>query len=497
MAKGILGLGISAQEIRFTYLEKRRRGLILLKSGRVSSPAPANLKEPTHLTQTIQELLTREKISTQKIFLCLSEEDLLLHQINLPKMPEKELNEVIRGEIERVPKFSNNIEFDYLYSATKLDEQKLRILFCALPKTNLDNYIQGIQNTGITLESLEVSPLNLLEIFYNRIGKDKAEALVVLDSHTSFIMVFWQNECKLFFQLAAGKIDLYVSGQQLNKSSFLSWIEDIKRTIKSYQREFGGRIVEKLWFIWDNENCPDLGDLVRQELGVEVAIPQLGDFHIRLAEKEVEFNPIFFLSLPSPLIYVKGIRQKFNFRHFLHQIKLEEVTRAIGTFVLIYLILAGSVLGIVTGLYLTAKRKILAEEKEAVGKITSLEMQTQELRKERNDYLDAKDRLLKQAAFVKMLNRISWSEIFATVSSALPENVSLSSFRVSESGEVRIEGATFSIDSIAQMIRKINAVVFLGDAQFDYLREKETEGKKIVEFGIITRLKIDAANKAE
>lgn len=491
MAKGILGLEVSAQEIRYVYLEKRQRGFILSKSGRFSNPSPTISEDPANLTSVIQNFLAQEKISTQKIFLCLSGEDLLLHQVNLPRMPEEELNEVIRGEIERVPRFSNQ-EFDYIYTSFKLDEQKLRILLCALPKNNLDNYIQGVQNTGITLESLEVSPLNFLEVLYNRIGKEKAEALVVLDSHASFVMVFWQNECKLFFQTAAGKEDLYTSSHQLNSSAFLSWTEDIKRIIKSYQREFGGRVVEKIWFIWDNQNCPDLDDLVAQELGMDVAIPKPEDFNIGLEEKEQAFNPIFLLSLAAPLIYIKGIRQKFNFKHFLRQIKLKKVVRNIGLFVLIYLIIMGSLLGIVTGIYLTANKEILAKEKEALNKVTSLEMQTAELRKERDEYLDIKDRILRQAAFVKMLNRISWSEIFATVSSALPEDVSLSSFKVSESGEVKIEGATFSIDSIAEMIRKIGLVPFLEDAQFDYLRERQAEDKKIVEFGIVTRLKQEA-----
>jgi len=72
-----------------------------------------------------------------------------------------------------------------------------------------------------------------------------------------------------------------------------------------------------------------------------------------------------------------------------------------------------------------------------------------------------------------MLNRISWSKIFATISAVLPQEVSLSWFDVSESGQIKLEGSTFSIDSIADVIRKLNDVDFLEDAQFSFMKEKE------------------------
>ncbi len=488
MSKGILGLEIFASGVRYTYLQRKQRGFILSKSGKFSPPIPTAVKEPDSLARIIQGILKQENIFPAKICLSLSGEDLLIHQINLPKMTKNELDEVIRGEIERIPKFSNK-EFDYIYSVSKLNEQKLRILFGAVTKDNLDAYIQGLQRTGTRLEGLEISPLNLLEILYAHLSKDKAEVLLVLDSHSSSMMIFWQNECKIFFQMAAGKSDLYLPNYELNKSAFLSWVEEIKRVLKSYQREFGMRPVERFWFIWDNERSQDLSGLLGKELEMEVTPPKLENFALKLSDKEPAFNPIFLLSLAGPLVYIKGLRQKFNSKHFLRHIRLKEVTRKVSIFVLSYMLLLGSLLGMLTVNYNLARKKMLASEEELTQRIATLETQTMELRKERDNYLDTRDRLLLQAAFVRDLNRVSWSEIFARISSVLPENVSLSSFKVSESQEVKIEGATFAIDSIAEMIRKINASSFLEEVQFDFLREREIEDKRIVEFSIVTKLK--------
>lgn len=484
--KRILGLEITSQEIRYVYLERIRRRILVSKTGKFSPPNLSSLKE----------LLTQENLSPSKICISLSGEDLLIHQINLPKMPESELDEVIRSEIERIPKFSHK-EFDYIYSLVKLDDLKCRALFCAIAKESLDSYIQGLQNIGIPLERLEISPLNLLEILYGRIDKDKAEGLVVLDRNSSSIMIFGQNECKLFSQPATGKEDLYSSTGQINQVVFSNWIDEIRRILKSYQREFPKQPVQRLWCIWDNERPEGLAEMMSKGLDIEVSVPKPEDFGIELADKDTVFNPIYFLSLAGPLISAKGIKQRFDFRHFLASIKLKEMTRKVVLFVLLYLLILGSLLGIISFSYFSAREKILTEEKEMAERMANLEAQTMELKKERNDYLDTKDRLLSQAGFVKMLNRISWSEIFAKVSSVLPENVSLSSFDVSESGQVKIQGDTFNIDSIAELIRKINAVAFLEEAQFDFLREREVENKKLVEFGIVTRLKIEKMKKDE
>lgn len=491
MAQILLGLELSSKEIRYTFLERKQKRGVLLKAGKVPFSEGTSLKNPANLKGIIQEFLKQENISPHKIFLTLSgsREDLLIHQINLPKMSQAELGEVISGEIERIPKFANK-EFDYTYAASRIDEQKQRVLFCAMAKESLDAFVGGLKQTGKALESLEISPLNLLEIFYNQVDKDKAEALLVLDDRASYVAIFWQNECKLFFQMASGRSDLY-QGKELNRGTFSIWMDDVKRVFKSYQREFGARFVDKLWFIWDKENAPGLDSLIAKEVEMELIVPALENFSINLQNKELDFNPLYFLSLASPLIYIKGIKEKFDFKHFLRKTALQSVVKKAITFGLIYIALISTILGIFTARFLISTKKISISEKEAAKQVMTLEIQTVELRQERDDYLDIKSRLLKQAAYVRMLNRISWSEIFGKICSALPDNISLSSFQVPEGGQVRIEGSTFAIDSIAELIRKINSLAFLENAQFDFLREREVENKRIVEFGIITKLKAE------
>jgi Tfp pilus assembly PilM family ATPase len=250
MAK-IIGVEVSYSEIRYVYIRKRFRGFSILKKGRISTGGFSNLKDPEKLTFTIRQLIQQERLSPAKICLALSNDDFVIHQTTPPKMTEAELDKVVQGEIEDISKFSN-LDFDYIYTASKRDEQSLRILFCALARPTLHSYIQAIQKTGLRLESLVVAPLNLLDLLYAQMPKDKTQALLVLDERASFIMIFSKDDCRLFFKMATGSEDLFVRGS-LDKSAFLSWTGEMKRIIQSYQREFTAQPIEKIWFSWDNE----------------------------------------------------------------------------------------------------------------------------------------------------------------------------------------------------------------------------------------------------
>lgn len=490
MAKGILGLEISLAEIRYVYLKRKQRGFTLFKNARLSPSDFASLKEPENLTRFIQELLKQEKLSPAKICLVLSGDDFVIHQTSSPRMSDNELKEVIQGEIEGIPKFLNIKDFDYIYSSSKLDQQRLRVLFCALARDTLNSYTQAIQRTGIPLASLEIAPLNLLELLYVQVRRNQAQALLVLDERSSYMMIFSQNECKIFFQMATGRADLYSNDLQLDKSRFLSWTEEMKRIFKSHEREFGAQEIEKIWFVWDNQSEKELNKLVAEELEIETISPRLQDFGGN--NKAGELNPIFFLSLASPVVYIKGLKQKLNFKHFLGAIKLKKTIRRVSILVLLYMMGMGLVSRTLIYGFVSSKNNILMNQKDISQRTAYLEKQNAALKKERDAYLDTKDRLLRQAAFVRLLNRISWSEIFAKISTVLPQDISISLFDFSETGEVKIEGSTYTIDLVAQMIRKINAVSFLENAQFNFLKEKESEGKRTVEFGIVTRLKADS-----
>ena len=172
-------------------------------------------------------------------------------------------------------------------------------------------------------------------------------------------------------------------------------------------------------------------------------------------------------------------------------LKAREAIRKTSLVVALFIFLVGSLLGRITINSIVSRNKILAEDKQLTDRIAALEKQTVGLKRERTSYLDVRNRLLKQATFVRRLNRVSSSEIFGHIVSALPEDISLLSFELAESGKVGLKGSTLKIDTLAEFIRKINAIAYFEDVKFDFLREKEIKGRRIVEFDIYTKLRAD------
>lgn len=491
MSEGILGLELNSEIIRFTYLKKLSKGGIFSQKGEFPFSGFSQLKSPADLSRLLLEIIKKENISCRKICLTLSTEESLIHQINLPKMKENELQGIIFDEIERIPRFSNQA-FSYIYQVSKLDEQKVRVLFCALTKNTIDLCLKAAEQAGLSVASLEISPLNLVELISNRAEKkNKAEALLVLRKNSSQMAIFLQDECKLYFQMATGQQDLSSSQAAINQANYPRWVEEMDRIFKSCEREFKAPPVEKLWLVWDNESAPDLNKLLAKDLAREVASPQPADFSLKL-ENDAGLNPMYFTALAAPLNYLRRSKPKLNFRHFLRSVELKRTAQKVKFLAFFYLLGAGLSLG---GLafYYSSSAKDFSSRKEEIGqRIQTLNSQTAQLQLEKSTYLEVRDKLLKQAAYVQLLNRISWSEVFGKVGATLPEGASLSRFEVSESGAVKLEGATFVIDTIAELIRKISRVSFLEDARFSFLKEREAEGKKIVEFGLVTQLKGDS-----
>ncbi len=498
MPKGILGLEVSSGVIRYVYLQKKARKLTISRCGATAfTNSLSGIKSPPALSEAIKKIILEERVVPAKQCLALSGPDTLIHQINLPKMSDSELKEVISGEIERVSVFSHK-DFDYIYSEHKLDAERSSVLFTAITKENLDFYLQGASGSGVGLESLEISPLNLWEILSSQVEKTGHEALLVLEEKVSYLLIFSQNECRFFYAMSTGGQDLCPrKNEPVSNSVFFVWIEEVKRLFKSYVREYKAKEIGRLWFVWDNQAIPGLDKLLADELRIKIDLPTPDILGIEMADKEKEFNPIYLVALAAPLVYLKGLRHKLFFEHFLEGVKLKKAAKKTLVLSLALVFLLGASLGAVALSYFKKRNDLLKEDKKISSDISILRDQTFGLAKEARDYLTAKERLLSQATAVKTLNRISWSEVFARVEAMIPQDVSFTSFIVLDSGEVKIKGSSLKIDSLAELIRKINATPGFEEAKFESLRETEIEGKKIVEFGIYTRLKKSAIPDTE
>ena len=156
---------------------------------------------------------------------------------------------------------------------------------------------------------------------------------------------------------------------------------------------------------------------------------------------------------------------------------------------------AGLVLGGAFVHYYQVERRALASSEEIKGKIETLEKESRELFRQRDEFLAVRAQLLAQAAYVKVLNRLSWSEVLSVVAAELPQELSLKTFKVNESSLANFTGDALRIESVSEMLRKVETSAILESGKFSFLNEQTVEKQKIFSFGIMANIKPGAAHE--
>ena len=200
-------------------------------------------------------------------------------------------------------------------------------------------------------------------------------------------------------------------------------------------------------------------------------------------------NPIYATALSPISSYIHKIRPQYNLQHFFNRFQM---TR--------YALKAGAVAALIIaffGIFFNEGNRWLSEQtRQYVVQSTAVEGRTrflkgeaQELYAQHREYDTIRQRFLAQATYVQQLNRVSWAQVFAIVANELPEELALKSFKFNEEGRATIKGQAFKMESIAEMIRRIDDSEILDKGKFDFLKEKTVKDQKVLNFGILAKLK--------
>ena len=138
----LLSIGIGSQEIHYALLRKKE-----LLLGR----KPLSEFTSSAFAQLIEKIIEENNITPSKIFFSIFRDDVLVHQLTLPKMSKAEVEEVILGEVEKIPSFSGR-DFDYIYSLFDIDNKKSRVIFSAVFQDIIDTIIETAKYRDCSFE---------------------------------------------------------------------------------------------------------------------------------------------------------------------------------------------------------------------------------------------------------------------------------------------------------------------------------------------------------
>jgi hypothetical protein len=496
MAKGYLGIELTSAKIRYVFLTKKGKNIRLEKAGsfifRVDPSAEGALN---HM---ITNILKRENLSPQKIFVSLSRSDVLAREIPLPRMKNDEFEEVISSEIEKIPTYSEN-SFDYISQKFEIDKDKFNVVFAAINKQLLTYILSEVQKTKISFLNFEITPLNLPQILTSGFPIKPNQGILVINDMLSHLIIYQDKTYKLFYKTTSGSNHL-ISNNVVNEKNVSVFAGEVQRVLKAYHNDHKEEKIEDLLLIWDQSVSSELGEAIQKEVDQKIVAVDLKDYmDLPEAPPETETsekkqsesldNSVYLLPSCGILSEWKKIRNYFPLDHFFRDFHLKRCIFQASVLSLIFIAISGFFIGkLVYGLHQKKVRARKAIEQVQWEK-EDLKNATRELYRKRDEYLRVRQGLLDQATYLRVINRVYWSDILGVVAEEMPEKLSLVSFQFRESGKVTFKGESMNIESVSELIRRIDKTKLLTNGRFDYLTEKIVDEKKIFTFGILAQLK--------
>ena len=183
-------------------------------------------------------------------------------------------------------------------------------------------------------------------------------------------------------------------------------------------------------------------------------------------------NPIYALALSPIVSHIHQLKLQFSLKHFFGRFQLHKYVLKSGT-------LAALIIGIFGVSFIMGNQWINEKKNDFLTQSRAAETKTLTLRKEAAnlyveyaEYDQIRQQFLAQATYVQELNRVSWAQVFAVVANELPLDLALTSFKFSENGSAKIKGDALNMESISEMLRRIEESAILDKGKFDFLKEK-------------------------
>ena len=261
MIRKYLGIDISDDHIRYVYLKSSPFSNTILKAGK--SKIDFDILTPRALCQSIKSLIKEEQVKPSRIFVSISRKDTVIHQLTLPKLSKREFDSVVTSEIEKIPVFHKQ-EYDYIYRKYPMGRDKVRVVLAAIRRDVMDSVLREIHRTGIPFEHVELTPLNFKDVTNKIDHVDECDACIVVSDRQTYLSIYDTHQYKLFYTMPAGlnQFKHTVSQEQI-KMIANDWATQLKRALKSYLLDNRTIRINKVWLVWDKENCAEFGSVHR------------------------------------------------------------------------------------------------------------------------------------------------------------------------------------------------------------------------------------------
>lgn len=219
MAKGRIGLDIGSTAVRAAEITGGDPPAVI-HAAQIPLPAGAvengEVKQPEVVTEALKELWQREGIKGRRVFLGVGNQRVVVREIALPYMPEKELRASLGFQVQEFIPMSVDeavLDYDPLGEFEQDDRRMLRMLLVAAQRTMVDSLVAAVTAAKLEPVGLDLVPFALVRaVGTTGVGMDLEdegdEAIVDIGAHVTNIVVHAGGTTRFVRILPSGGRDI-------------------------------------------------------------------------------------------------------------------------------------------------------------------------------------------------------------------------------------------------------------------------------------------------
>lgn len=200
------GLDLSDLSLKALWLEREGKEEVVTGYGSIPLPigsvVDGDIVKEDIVINAVQTILKQTKpnpIRTKKVMCSLPETKAFLRIIGLPEMPEAEVKEAIKWEIEaNLPLTLEQVYYDYQVLTKKLipEKGKMSVLVVAVSRGMVDQFTAVLEKAGLEVAGFETESIAQARSLLDEQDENKTRLIVDIgDRRTSFLVAIGNTPC--------------------------------------------------------------------------------------------------------------------------------------------------------------------------------------------------------------------------------------------------------------------------------------------------------------
>uniref|UniRef100_A0A7C3RQ29 Type IV pilus assembly protein PilM n=1 Tax=Dictyoglomus thermophilum TaxID=14 RepID=A0A7C3RQ29_DICTH len=234
------------------------------------------------IVETLKKDLKVLKVKNPKTYIAIPSLNVVVRFFNFTYMPEEELREAIKWELDRYIPFS---EEDIVYDLEIIDvieregSKECKVMLVAVPKEVINPYLEIVKSLGLNLEVVDISIFSAVRsVVFNRKELPKGNTLFLYthDNIAEFV-VLKDNQPIFFRSTIMEEWNPHEEGvDELTKSFILEdFVRKIQESINFFFLQFPEEHIDQAIVMGSNAKNKDFVDLLEALLNVPSEVAPL------------------------------------------------------------------------------------------------------------------------------------------------------------------------------------------------------------------------------